>query len=96
MAETRMDKGSPAFWLGQALYVHIGGSGGSVTPLPPIASLSGDKRYRRCGRARPLRSLPSASFQQVEKTRAPGCLWRSHAAKRYGCPPFLLVKQAVG
>ena len=43
--------------------------------------------YRRCSRARPLRSLPSASFQQVEKMpeyRSPGCLWRSHVAKRNG------------
>ena len=50
--------------------------GGQRTPLPPIVPLrvtglpasQWGQGYRRCGRARPLRSLPSASFQQVEKT----------------------------
>jgi len=78
-----MDKGFQGFLIGQALYVHTGGpnSGDILAHNRPfgyaLRALSVDKDYRRCGRARPLRSLLSASFQQVEKirgVRVPVCL----------------------
>ncbi len=45
----------------------------ALTPIAPygvrLTALSGDKPYRRCSRARPLRGLPSASlFENFLKT----------------------------
>ena len=52
------------------------------TSLPPIAAcwrtacrpLSGDKDYRRCGRARALRSLLTASSSKLDLTQKRGAV----------------------
>jgi len=72
------------------LYMFIQGPG-LLAPNRPygygLPASQWGQGYRRCSRARPLRSLPSASFQQVEKMpkyRSSGCYGVAMKAKRNG------------